>query len=344
MFPSKYFATRYYAQRYFPNLGAEAVAAALESMYTSDKLLKSIRNLGMIPNTAVEGAEDADLLIHADEALRVHLLPRILKLKEEYYVVRERVSLVSGTARYRIPSHAILNKLREVYHIDGSDRFQLDMIPMEELHLYNGPGSGSPAGFIFEGNDVVLVPDKSPTYTGSIEYVYFFRPGDLVLAKNARQVTAVNLSSKIVTFGSAVPVGWDNADKFDIHSRHSGAEPKLWDQAATTVSGTQITFTGAIDGTVFGTKAVEVGDWVCLAGEAAVVGLPAEFQPLLSRAVALHFAEAIGDTAQAQIHGQILEKYFQELEKAAERRMESKPVRLGGRGRGILNTQSRRFW
>lgn len=309
-------------------------------MYSSDKLVKLIRQLSTVGDTGAQGATAADLLLLADDALRNYLLPDLLKLREEYYVVRERFALAANQTAVPVPSHALFDKLREVYWISGSDRQQLDPIAMEDLHRYNGTGSGSPAGFILEGNDVQLVPTTG-SYTGSLELVYFFRPGDLVLTVNARKVTSVNAGSKIVGFASAVPASWDNTDLFDIHSRHSGAKPKMWDQPAVTVSGTQITFTNAIDGSIFGTKAIEVGDWVCLAGEAAIVGLPAEFQGLLARAVALIVAESIGDAAQTQIHGQVLEKFFKKCEAAAERRVEGKPVRLGGGGRGLLGRRGR---
>jgi len=340
----RFYPGRWFPPRFFPALGAEAAAEeeAGLPMYSSDKLVRLIRSLGAIPNTGAQGAEAADLLLLADDALRNYLLPDLLNLKEDYYVVRERFTLANNQTRVPVPPHAIFNKLREIYWVDGSDRRQLDPIPTEELQNYNGTGTKPPVGFILEGDDVQLVPTTG-SYGGSLELVYFFRPGDLVLTANARKVTSVNPASKIVGFGSAVPVGWDNTDTFDIHSRHSGAKPKMWDQPAVTVSGTQITFTNAIDGSIFGSKAIEIGDWVCLAGEAAIVGLPAEYQGLLAHAVGLIFAESIGDTAQAQLHGQILEKFLKKCEAAAERRTESKPIRLGGRGRGLLGN-SRRVW
>jgi hypothetical protein len=312
--------------------------------YTGEQLVTRIRNLGVIPNTGSTGSKAADILGHADEALRTYLLPELLSLREDYFVLRSRTTLVPGQAKYRIPPRASFNKLRDLWWVSGNDRVQLDPIPEEELDRYNGSGSSIPSGHIVEGNDVLLIPDRSPAFTGELEFVFFARPGDLVLSSAARQVQTVDPGTKTVTFASNVPTSWSNSLRFDVHSQHSGAELKVWDQPVISASGNTVVFTNPIDGSVYGTKAVEVGDWVVLADDAALPALPKEMHPLLVRASALHFAESAGDAQQAKVHAQLLEKALGKVLKVMETRVEGKPIRLGGRGRGMLKAGGRRAW
>jgi hypothetical protein len=309
--------------------------------YTGEEILESLRNLAMAPSTGALASRDKDLLVHVDEATRGYLIPRLLNLREDYFVRRQRSSVAAGQVTVRLSPRALFQKLRDLWWVSDGDRSKLDPIPEEEIdeHSSTGTGAGAPSGYIIEGNDIRLFPDSAATFDGELEQVFFFRPGDLVLSTAARQVLSVDLVLKTATLASAPPAGWGASNTFDVHSKHSGAEPKVWDEAAA-IAGSVLTFTDPIDGTAFGTKAVEIGDWVCLAGEAALPGVPIEIHGLMARAGALQAAESIGDAQQVQVHGAILEKYLGEITKAMEVRVEGRPVRIG---RGGFLTGRRRF-
>lgn len=293
---------------------------------TSDELIISIRNLGCVPDTASPGAADIDLLLHADEALRNYLLPRLLNLRESYYVLRERRPVVSTQSWYRLPTRAAFDRLKGLWNVQGTDRSKI------------GPAKDDDAGsgYVLEGNGVRILPEPSHGYSGSLEFAFYQRPGSLVLTEDARQVLTVDPVTRIVTFATAVPATWTSALKYDVHSEHSGAELKLWDQLATVPVGSSMTFTSAIDGSTFGSKPVEVGDWIVVAGKSAAPALPTELHGALSRQVAMHFAEASGDVQMVQTHAQVIEKYLKEVTAAMETRVESEPIRLGGGGAGFL--------
>lgn len=303
--------------------------------YRASQIIDSIRNLTMLP-TQTEGTEDSDILRHINEALKVSV-SELVSIREEYYIRREKTAITSKV-RYRIPHRAYLNKLRDIYYWDSSgDRCFLGRIEPELLYRYNDSTASEPVGYFVEGNDIVLVPDISSSFTGYIEFVYPFRPGDLVLSTTCRQITNVNTSTKTVTFGSDVPSTWGLTDEFDIHSQNSGAEIKLWDLTPSTCSGNQIVFNEAIDGSVFGTTAPSVGDWVCLAEECAIPGLPRDLIPTLIRATALRLSEAETDGAAFQLHASHLTEEKRRHLKAMENRVESCPIRIKGR-RGILRS------
>lgn len=303
--------------------------------YLGSDLLTSIRNLAMIPRTGATASADADLLRHATEGIRSYLLSEILLLREDYYRFRRRDALVSGQAEYRIPPRAIFDKLSNLWVISSDsqgteNRIAIDPISNADIDEYNVPESvATPRGFVVDGTHIRLIPDRSPSYSGQLEWNFFMRPGAIVLATEARQVTAVATPS--VTLASAVPSSWTEANTFDIHSKHSGSDYKAVERAASVVSGTTITFTSAIDGSVFGEKAVAVGDWVCLEGETALPGVPPEWFSIVARAAAMAHAEATENRRKFDMHSAILQGFIGRATKAMESRIEDKPIVLGAK-------------
>ena len=301
-----------------------------ELTYLGADILTSIRNAGMIPNTGATGSQDADLLRHASEGIISYVVAKINQLREQYYYRRLREPVTSGTATYRIPKRALWNKLANVWLIQNSDRIPMNPIPHEELEDYAFIGvAGVPAGYLIDGNYLRFVPDESPSLSGSIEWNFYLRPGNLVLVSECRQVTAVATPS--VTLDSAVPASWSAADKFDIHSNASGCDYKDFELEASVVSGTGITFTREIDGSVYGTYAVEVGDYVCLEKTVALPGVPPELFPQVARMAAMHWAEATGNQKKFEAHANIFNEYLKVTMGSMEVRIEEKPLRIGTR-------------
>jgi len=310
--------------------------------YDGSQLVRAIRRLGSVPDSGSTGSRDTDVLSVATDVLRSQLVPRVLNLRESYFVLRERTTLAAGKTRYRLPSKAAFNRLKDLWYVSGDDRIQLDVLDPSDLDEYVGTGGPAPAGYFLEGNDVQLVPTTG-NYTGDLEFVYFARPGSLVMPAAARQVVAV--STTTVTLASAAPTGWDDTDTFDVHSPFSGAEYKAWGVGAASVVGDTIVFDQDVEAAaVFGSGPVEIGDWVVLEGDAALPALPDELQPLLVRAVAAQYAESVGDLQAVQTHTQILEKYLGEAAKAMEVRIEDRPIRPGANGKGMLRYVRRGWW
>lgn len=309
-------------------------------IYTSDQLLESIRNLGGCGDTRSTGNRDEDILRHLNEALREKILPELTIIREDYFIQRAQSSPVSG--RVRIHARAAWNRLRDIYYRASSTSIpqQVDPIGMDEIHLYSQ--TGGPFGFYLEGNDIVLVggaPDAS-----QIEQAFVFRPGDVVDVEGVRIITALDTLTQTITLDDDVPDDWegDTTLLFDVHSPESGAEIIEWSMPVSSVTGTSIVFTGAIDGSTFGRKPLAVGQYVVLEGEAAVPGVPREWIPLLVRATAARLAEAIADEVMIKAHGGVAERMTKLNVQNAEQRVESKPMRVSGR-RGPLRA-GRGWW
>ena len=314
-----------------------------ELTYTSEDILKSIRNGGMIPNTGATGSEDDDLLRHASEGIASYIVAAIDQLREQYYYWREQRNLVNGVADYRIPERAMWNKLANVWMIQGQNRIPLNPLPKNDFEDYGLVGtSGIPAGYFIDGNYLKVVPDVNPAFTGVLEWNYFVRPGNLVKAAEYRRVVAP-VASPSITLDSAVPSGWSTANTFDIHSKESGCDYKSISLTAATVSGTSITFDKQIDGTVPGTHGVIPGDYVLLENTVALPGVPPELFPMVARLAAMHWAESTGDKKKFEMHGKVVETYLRETYGAMEIRVEEKPIRLGIK-RSFIDYQGRGYW
>lgn len=304
--------------------------------YTSDELIESVLNLYTLPGTNPEGGTDADILRHLSEAMKSRLIPDIIRLREDFLVVTTRHTLSSN--KLRIPKRAIGNRIRDIVYWDGSSvRKQLNFIDRSRLTDYTtGESAGVPDGVFLEGNFIRFVPDT--TYTCQVEVSFYFRPGDLVVESSAAQITSVNTSTKTITCSGGyptTPTNWTGTMTFDIHSKESGAEIKVWSESGT-ISSNDITFTNAIDGSTYGTELVEVGDWVCLENEAVIPAVPREVHPILVELAALQLAKSVEtDTEALAVRFAEAKNYRESLKNLLYDRVEPKPLYIRGQG-GLL--------
>lgn len=301
--------------------------------YTAQALIDVVKRKASVPGTAATGTADADILDHINECLLTEMVPWLMKFREEYLVVSEQIPLVSGTSRYRINPRAVGQQLRDVLLIGSgtSNRRPIGRIQREDLPLYDQSGAyGGYEGFYIEGNDVVLV-STNITSAASLELSFYFRPGELVIhPTSAVTVTVVDTATKTVDFAGTIPSGWDDTLKYDIHSGYSGAEIKVWGLTAATVNANDIVFSDEIDGSVVGTKAVEVGDYLCLEEEAALPALPRECHPILAQSAVCSVLRAAGDIELLDRETQQLNRMMKRAESFTERRVKGKPQKVTG--------------
>jgi hypothetical protein len=255
--------------------------------YTTEQLIQTVRLRARIPNVSVLGTTDDDIVRILNEQMKTTILPGVLKPLEDHFVRRYRQTITAGTMRYRVPHRAAGLRLKQLYYLDSSnERILLPRISSMEIHKYSGSGATEPAGFLFEGSNILLIPDNSSTITGTLEYVFYMRPSDLVLSSEYRVVQSVDSTTQI-TLSESVPITWLGGLLYDVHGTTSGAELKCWGRAMDSIDGTVITFASAIDGSVYGDTPVAVGDYFCLENTAAVPPVPVELHvPLAVSAAA----------------------------------------------------------
>jgi hypothetical protein len=278
--------------------------------YTGEELIVAVKNLAMNADSGSLGHTDDVVLSHINQEMSIRIIPALLDAREEYWAVTTRVT-IPASGKIRIPSRAILGKIRYVCYVDADGDLDATDLPCASIstsHEFNWSTTGRPAAYYLEGTDIRLI---GRSFTGSIDISWYFRPGQIVLSTECREITYVDTATKTVTLASSVPVTWGTSDTFDVHSALSGAEIKVWEATATAVGGSgttnRVTFLDAIDGTGYGTKALEAGDWLCLTGEAALPALPVDMHPVLVRAGAARIAEARGDMEALKAYHELLE-------------------------------------
>jgi len=302
----------------------------MAKLWTTEQEIAEVRRIGAFNDVESEGKADADIINALDLVMMDELVPSLNLLKEEYLVRNHVVTTTANQEFVDVPSRAVAGMLRDIWisGTDGEGRRLLPMIGRENRPFYDNDAASYPAGFYMQGDHIVLVPKISGAKT--LQLSYMFRPGQLVKSSAYRTVSSVD-STTSITVDSTVPTAWTTANTFDVHSPKSGAENRVFDYGAGTVSGTTITFSAAIDGSATNTFAVEVGDYVCLAETAAVPSLPRELHPVLAQAAACRLLESDGDAVALQIARQTLARQIQAFTRMADSRVEGKPHKTPNR-------------
>ena len=296
--------------------------------YTADQVISLARDIGKIPNTGSVGWRDQDFLAFMNLYLATTLAPLIMGVREDYYSRPFRTALTGTTARVRVHERAILQAPTDVRVVSSSGAYLPDpeLIDPGHVDVYaRSTQVGSrPLAYWMEGMDICFSPRAS---SGYLEQVIALRPGELVLAEDARQVESV--SDTAVTLASNPPTSWTTSSTFDAHSSKSGAETIFLDRSITAIAANVLTFSAAPDGSAVGERALAAGDWLCLEGEAAVPGCPYEFHPVLAQATAVKMLETIDKEAH-QVQKGILDQMMRANLDLMQPRISDKPKRLRG--------------
>ena len=269
--------------------------------YNATELINLVRDEARIPNTASTGNADSDILNRINEYMLDTLVGLVMEVKDEYFVRTIRQPLAASTSRYRIPDRAMYQKLRDIRYIGSNTEngySSLAHISVGSLDSSRSSTSTNniPSAFRIEGNHIVLWPAISAGAQGSIDIAYYLTPGELGLPSAAAVGTGKNTDRTQATFvDGTVPTAWTAADTFDIHSPNSGAEVKAVGRSISSLGTTAINFSEAVDGSVTGEYELEIGDYVCLTGEAALPGLPRELHPLIAIGAACTILQDEGD-------------------------------------------------
>lgn len=297
------------------------------SAYDSAALLAQVRRVTYAPTSSTTGTADSDILALATFEMHAGLVPRLRKVREEWFVTSTDLTIQNGVSTYAIPTRSIAGSLRDVWLVmaDGSSRY----FPREDLSAIPGTylavptASGSPVCFYLQGNNLVLFPAPGATNLGTLRLFYEFRPNDLCAVSAAGIVSSVNTTTGVVTLTGAVPSGITTSTPCDLVNGNPHFETKAFSLTPTAVSGSTVTFTPA---SLPATLAA--GDYVTLAGQAPVAQLPYELHPVLEQRTVAKVLEALGDIQKA---GLAMAK-AQELEDAAfinlTPRVSGKPKRV----------------
>lgn len=309
--------------------------------YTTEELIKEVRNRGVIPDTESQGWTDADLILYLNTEILTELVPRVSRLHEEFMVVTEVLTLADGDEFIAVPARAVGNSLRDVLVISEGTRDYLPRINREDLPSYEpvfGASGTAISGYYIENARIRIFPQIGAT--GSVkqlEVSYRFRPSQLTLEDDSasfyRLVTAVDTVLNTVTVSGGTPPPFVMNDLLDIHGKNSGSEIKVWDNEITAIVGNTLTLADPIDGndTRAGRRLVEVGDYVCTAETAAIPMLPREVHPILVQSAICRITESIDDKEKLLMHSGTLDRMLKSMEYNLGKRVDGRPNKIVNR-------------
>lgn len=271
--------------------------------YTADDLVAAVRMRCQLPDATADGKfTDANIRELANEEFLTTLLATLRGSRGDYYVTSLDYQVAVGVSDYAIPSRAQGASLRDLTIIDQSGNgHSVPHIPLEDSDLFANNGSFYwPRGVahVIEGNMIRLRP--APTAAGdTLRVRYYQRPGRLVGAAEAMQVTSITPFGAVTVLAGDVPASWGITNKFDVIAASptfDSLSEQLTPTGVTTGVGGNIIFTAAELN-----SGIQVGDWVALETESPVIQLPVELQPALTSATCVRVLESLGDLSAAGI-------------------------------------------
>lgn len=290
--------------------------------HTSDDLLTRVRARALLPDTDGRLA-NSDILAMADDVILSTLSRAIVNADDGRWVkTHADIPIVSGEARYRIPSRALGSALYDVLIVDraGNERSSAYIDPAEGWRYSRGSrGAGvAPFDHTIEGDLLTLLPE--PRQDGlTLRLKYRRRPSRLVPVASCAAIASAGGS--FIATAAPAPARFGASNTLDIVQGRPNADALGDDLDASTIAGTSITLSGPVP------TDARAGDYVCLAGETCVPQVPDVAWPALVAFTAVEVLIAVGDREGAQDLRDIAALRLQEAgRQLSERNRESQAV------------------
>ncbi len=305
---------------------------------TVDGFLERLKSRITIPNNQVLLTNDK-MLGMADDVMKERMIPLLLSVNQNYFVVVEEVPGVADQDTYSIPYRSIGRGLRDLKVRWGAEENGLNnmaMIALEDANMWgNNAITNAPWAFYFRGDKFIILPfPQDDNFT--LHLFYNMQPNNLVESSDACLVQSV--STNIVTCLN-VPTGYSAGVTIDFIQGQSGCSTLDFDVAIAGAAGNQITFASADD---IPTD-LAAGDWISLAKTSPVIQLPDEAEPLLLCWTAERICYAIGDFEGADKLAQRSVEIATNLRMVLSPRIEGAQTKIVNRN-GLLRGQGYRGW
>lgn len=250
--------------------------------YTTADLITSVKNRMMLPDASTGSFSSATILQLATEEMQGAIVTMIMAAREKYYETYLDQSIIANTAVYAIPSRAIGGVISVAQYIYGITIRELAVLDPNECVT---TVTGTPRGFYFQNNSVVLYPTPAQT-TGTLRMRYFQRPSTLEQTINCGQITAFDPVAITITVGAA-PSAWTSGTIVDFVPQAVPYTPYSLNTALTGVTGNVLSVTALPAG-------ITIGDWVALAEYTPIPEILRELFPVLSQSTVCRILDAAG--------------------------------------------------
>lgn len=305
---------------------------------TSTQLINTALRRGLIPSDQATFT-CADLREIANEEISIHVIPMVMRIHEEYYVVDEDIAICSCVVRYKIPYRAMGNKLRDIQyvHTDGT-HYEMTRVSIEDRPSYLDDGHRDKYLKYYIENDNIVLMNKQGS-GGSLRFSYFLRPNELVCTSRAGIIISSSACScaGTTTFTlCSFPTHFSTTCVFDIIQAKSPNKIIVFDKtkASTCATNRTVTFCTSdltqvdICSTSTVAATISVGDYIMKAEETIVPQLPTELHPVLAQRIAVKLLEAMGDTEGMQNAQKELERMEFNSQTLIDNRVEGSPQKI----------------
>lgn len=312
--------------------------------FTSSTLISDVKRRAMIPTNQKTFSDD-DFLAFANEEMSIGIVPSILDVHQEYFVTTSDVTLIANQANYLIPYRAIGCKLRDIYYKDTNGNLrEMSRVPEGDLAYYQSVTLENRFAYYYlRGNEVVLLPTVGANPTGTLLFVYYLRPNQLVSEDRVGTISSytIDAGADTITFTvDQIPDGFETSTKSDVLQAKPGHKTVAFDVTPTTVNATNLTIMYTYSD--FPSEYVfEVGDYIAFANESIIPQIPDEMHSILSQRVAARCIDALGDNQGLNRAMAKVKEMEQKTTALIDNRVEASPQKINNL-RGLLRSSKSR--
>jgi hypothetical protein len=302
-----------------------------------EDLIESVKDRSFAPISQTT-FENEDIIRILNEELSLRLVSAIQKQREDFFLARKEVSLISGKDHYLLPNRTVGNAIKALFVQDSvNNRRMLKRRDIDRIDEYSS-SSGESSEFYFEGDEIVLMHPPAST-SDSLLFVYSRRPNTLIETTSCAKITAVSSLAGTTTFTVDTDLTADLSVGSEVDFLRNESPFTLWSEevAITSITATTIGVATSNVSDVDSSVEPRVNDYICPTGYSNIPMLPEEFHPVLAEMGACRMLRSLGDLNKWQAAKAELKEMLTEALSLIRNRAESSPERPSKK-RGLIRT------
>lgn len=277
--------------------------------YNTSGMIAKVKTLAAVPSNQ-PAFTDANLITIIDDELQSTVVPFIVSLNSDYFLTYKDVTIVAGVDEYRIPERAVGSILYGVKLVTTDDEYDIPLVDAKNsTKVFH-------TSYFIRGNYIHLLGNNIGT-NDTVRMYYYRRANSLISILDCATVDSV--TGNDITF-TGKPSSWTGSTKCDIIQSVPPFDT-LAEDVLIDLSGATYTFSSI-------PRDLEVGCYVCLAGEAPVAQIPWDAVQLLNQLAVLRIMESQSDKDGYRLAQERYTKLETDIQKILSPRVssEQKPI------------------
>lgn len=296
-------------------------------MVTTTTFLSRVKAAALVPTHQITYT-DADILDLANEEMDNLIIPKIISLREDFFVTRTDVDVLTGVDTLEIPERAVGRTIREIKLLQTTSTRPYSLYRESITNDFAfSTEAGLPKYHYFQGDQIKISPVPDQDY-GVYQLFWEIRPSRLVTTTDVGIITSVSSTSVTVqqNLNSAITT---NAI-VDLVKATAGYSPVYIDKVIGSIStglGPKVaTITGfSVSDPITG---IVAGDRLTLAFESDVIQMPDEAVACLVQATALRIVNNLATADQVSYIEKLLARNLDSLNRSLAPRNEAASFKI----------------